>query len=57
MVEVELFRPALERAVARADRSNGGRPRFDHVLRFKLLIRQSRNRLAEQRPEFALRDR
>jgi hypothetical protein len=33
-----MFRPALEAAVPRADRSRGGRPPFDHVLMFKVLI-------------------
>jgi hypothetical protein len=29
VVDFELFRPELERAVPRADRSKGGRPPFD----------------------------
>ena len=37
LVEFELFRPDLERAVPRADRSRGGRPPFEHVLMFKVL--------------------
>jgi hypothetical protein len=32
LVEFEMFRPALEAAVPRADRTKGGRPAFDHVL-------------------------
>jgi hypothetical protein len=32
VVDFEVFRPGLERAVPRADRSKGGRPPFDHVL-------------------------
>lgn len=31
VVGFEMFRPALEAAVPRADRSKGGRPAFDHV--------------------------
>ena len=38
LVDFELFRPDLERAVPRADRSRGGRPPFDDVLMFKVLI-------------------
>jgi hypothetical protein len=38
VVDFEVFRPGLERAVPRADRSRGGRPAFDHVLMFKVLI-------------------
>jgi hypothetical protein len=31
VVDFELFRRALERAVPRSDRAKGGRPPFDHV--------------------------
>lgn len=57
VVDFELFRPALERAVPRADRAKGGRPPFDHVLMFKLLILQTQNNLSDERTEFYLRDR
>ena len=36
LVDFEMFRPSLEAAVPRADRSKGGRPAFDHVLMFKV---------------------
>ena len=32
VVDFDLFRTDLERAVVRSDRSRGGRPPFDHVL-------------------------
>jgi hypothetical protein len=35
VVDFELFRPELERAVPRADRARGVRPPFDHMLMFK----------------------
>ena len=57
MVDFELFRPELERAVPRADRSQGGRPPSDHVLMFKVLILQTQNNLSDERTEFYLRDR
>src|SRR5262249_19576701 len=57
VVEFELVRPELERAVPRADRSKGGRPPFDHVLMFKTLILQTQNNLSDERTEFYLRDR
>jgi hypothetical protein len=31
LVDFEIFRPTLETAVARADRSKGGRPPFDRL--------------------------
>lgn len=57
VVDFELFRPELERAVPRADRAKGGRPPFDHVLMFKILILQTQNNLSDERTEFYLRDR
>jgi transposase, IS5 family len=56
-VDFKLFRPELERTVPRADRSKGGRPPFDHVLMFKVLILQTQNNLSDERTEFYLRDR
>jgi IS5 family transposase len=57
VIDFEVFRPELERAVPRADRSKGGRPPFDHVLMFKVLILQTQNNLSDERTEFYLRDR
>jgi IS5 family transposase len=57
VVDFELFRPELERAVPRADRAKGGRPPFDHVLMFKVLVLQTQNNLSDERTEFYLRDR
>jgi S1-C subfamily serine protease len=37
----EMFRLALEAAVPRSDRTKGGRPPFDHVLMFKVLVLQA----------------
>jgi IS5 family transposase len=56
-VDFEVFRPALEAAAPRADRSKGGRPPFDHVLMFKALILQAMNGLSDEQTEFFLRDR
>jgi IS5 family transposase len=57
VVDFELFRSELEAAVPRADRSKGGRPPFDHVLMFKVLVLQTQNNLSDERTEFYLRDR
>ena len=56
-VDFELFRPDLERAVPRADGSSGGRPPFDHVLMFKVLILQASHTLSDERTEFLIKDR
>jgi transposase, IS5 family len=52
-----MFRPALEAAVPRADRSKGGRPALDHVLMFKALILQAMHALSDERTEFLIKDR
>src|SRR3954466_16043605 len=57
LVEFELFRPDLERAVPRADRSRGGRPPFENVLMFKVLILQASHSLSDERTEFLIKDR
>ena len=57
VVDFEMFRPALEAAIPRADRSKGGRPPFDHVLMFKVLILQALHSLSDERCEFLIKDR
>jgi IS5 family transposase len=52
-----MFRPGLEAAVTRADRSKGGRPAFDHVLMFKILILQTMHSLSDERCEYLIKDR
>jgi IS5 family transposase len=57
LVNFALFRPALEAAVPRGDRSKGGRPPFDHVLMFKILILQAMHALSDERCEYLIKDR
>jgi IS5 family transposase len=57
VVDFELFRADLERAVPRSDRSKGGRPAFDHVLMFRVLILQTSHSLSDERTEYLVRDR
>lgn len=57
LVDFELFRAALETAVPRGDRSKGGRPAFDHVLMFKVLILQAMHSLSDERCEYLIKDR
>ena len=46
VIDFELFRADLERAMPRADRAKGERPPFDHVLMFKTLILQASHNLS-----------
>ncbi len=57
VVDFEIFRADLDAALARSDRSKGGRPPFDAVLMFKVLILQSLYGLADEQTEFQIRDR
>jgi transposase, IS5 family len=57
LVDFEMFRPELERAVPRSDGSKGGRPAFDHVLMFKVLLLQAMHTLSDERCEYLMRDR
>src|SRR5580765_8344242 len=57
LVDFELFRPELERVVPRSDGSKGGRPAFDHVLMFKVLILQAMHGLSDERAEYLIKDR
>jgi IS5 family transposase len=57
LVDFELFRSSLEIAVPRGDRSKGGRPPFDHVLMFKVLILQAMHSLSDERCEYLIKDR
>ena len=57
IVEFEAFRSDLARAVPRSDGSRGGRPPFDHVFMFKVLILQASHSLSDERTEFLIKDR
>ena len=57
IIDFEVFRPDLDKALARSDRSKGGRPPFDPVLMFKILILQALNDLSDERAEFLITDR
>ncbi len=57
LVDFEQFRPDLERAVPRGNGSKGGRPAFDHVLMFKVLLLQAMHGLSDERAEYLIKDR
>ena len=57
VIDFEGFRKDLEAALSRADGSMGGRPPYDCVLMFKVLIIQTVNNLSDERTEFLINDR
>src|SRR4030081_2744922 len=55
--DFELFRPELPTALAYSDGPQGGRPPFDPVMMFKILVIQATNNLSDERTEFLINDR
>jgi transposase len=57
VVDFEVFRPALDKALAYGDGARGGRPPYDPVAMFKVLILAAQNTVSDARMEFLIRDR
>ena len=56
-VDFELFRAELNVALGYSNGSEGGRPPFDPVMMFKILVIQATNNLSDERAEFLINDR
>lgn len=56
-VDFEVFRTELDKALAYADGSKGGRPPFDSVLMFKILMIQTLSSLSDERTEYLINNR
>jgi transposase len=56
-VDFEIFRADLDRALGYSDGAQGGRPPFDAVTMFKILVIQAANDLSDERAEFLINDR
>ena len=56
-VDFEMFRPDLLAAIPRSDSSKGGRPAFDFLLMFKILLLQAMHGLSDERCEYLIKDR
>ena len=56
-VDFEIFRSELTRALAYSDGSQGGRPPFDPVMMFEILVIQAANALSDELTEFLINDR
>jgi hypothetical protein len=57
VVDFELFRSELAAVRARSDRAKGGRPPYDAVLTFKILVVQTLYALSDDQTEYQIRDR
>ena len=57
VVPWEVFRKPLAKALKRSDGAKGGRPPFDAVLMFKILVLQALYNLSDDQAEFVISDR
>ena len=57
VVDFELFRAELDAALERSDRVKGGRPPYDAVMMFKILVLQTLYTLSDDQTEYQLKDR
>lgn len=57
VVDWSVFEPILAKGLTQEKKSNAGRPGFDPLLMFKVLILQSLYNLADGQTEFQIRDR
>jgi IS5 family transposase len=56
-VDFELFRELLEARLSKLSKAPGGRPPYDYVLMFKILILQRYYNLSDEQIEFQINDR
>ena len=57
VMDWEIFRNDLDKALKRSDRTKGGRPPFDAVLMFKVLVIQTLYNMSDDQAEFVINDR
>lgn len=57
LIEWEQFRPVLEGALRKESKGVGGRPPFDYLLMFKILILQRYYNLSDDQMEYQILDR
>src|SRR5471030_964758 len=56
-IDFELFRPKLEEGLSKLAQGAGGRPPYDYVLMFKILVLQRYFNLSDDQVEFQICDR
>ncbi len=57
MIKWESFRPVIERAMKKETRGYGGRPPYDYIMMFKVLILQRLYNVSDEQMEFQINDR
>ncbi|MBN2890647.1 MAG: IS5 family transposase [Bacteroidales bacterium] len=56
-IDFEIFRPILEDRLTKLQKGAGGRPPYDYVLMFKILILQRYYNLSDEQIEYQINDR
>lgn len=59
VIDWELFRPLLDKVLEIQEKnpSQGGRPHYDYVMMFKILVLQQYHSLSDERTEFEINDK
>jgi transposase, IS5 family len=57
VIDWEMFRPILTRTLSKEAKGPGGRPPFDYVMMFKILILQRLYHISDAQAEFQIKDR
>lgn len=57
MINWELFRPLLNKVFKKTAKGPGGRPAYDYILMFKILILQRLYNLSDEQMEYQINDR
>lgn len=57
VIDWEMFRPTLDKATEKEDKGVGGRPPFDNVMKFKILVLQRIYNLSDDQAEYQINDR
>ena len=57
MIEWEKFRPVIEKAMKKETKGFGGRPPYDYIMMFKVLVLQRLYNVSDEQMEFQINDR
>jgi IS5 family transposase len=57
MIKWEKFRPIIEKAMKKETKGYGGRPPYDYIMMFKVLILQRLYNVSDEQMEFQINDR
>lgn len=56
-IDWEIFRPIIKKALEKESKGIGGRPAYDNILKFKILILQKYYNISDEQVEYQINDR